>query len=317
MESIKSFIYLDEEKMYSISSQVFEGVTEYIIDVDKDKLELRDEQKGKIASGKVLANIIKTEDSEVKKRYLHDYSYKLFEECLISEKQVLEITSNNIQEINDEYDKYQFVKIKGKTVFNDMNSIQDTIKNFNSLGLAFAYVTNYSNIKELNAQEEEMSKNTKDRNEKAKLRAQKKSITNVSKLAKESGLNIDDKFLKYLSDILDYGFKDQFEVKIQFENEQFTANLIREYLREKEDLLIRKYSRFSEKEFTLFGVITQSKNQSIKDEIEVEKEDENNEKCMKEAVMTFVEAIYNIEHTFIGKLNSEIIIDPIAIYREL
>ena len=28
---IKSFIYLDEDKMYSISSQLFEGMTQYIL----------------------------------------------------------------------------------------------------------------------------------------------------------------------------------------------------------------------------------------------------------------------------------------------
>jgi len=28
---IKNFIYLDEEKMYSLSSQLFEGVTEYVL----------------------------------------------------------------------------------------------------------------------------------------------------------------------------------------------------------------------------------------------------------------------------------------------
>lgn len=27
----KEFIYLDEEKMYSLSSQIFEGITEYVL----------------------------------------------------------------------------------------------------------------------------------------------------------------------------------------------------------------------------------------------------------------------------------------------
>lgn len=30
MKSIKSFVYLDEDKMYSISSQLFEGITDSI-----------------------------------------------------------------------------------------------------------------------------------------------------------------------------------------------------------------------------------------------------------------------------------------------
>jgi len=33
---IKSFIYLDNDKMYSISSQLFEGLTEYILRDNKN-----------------------------------------------------------------------------------------------------------------------------------------------------------------------------------------------------------------------------------------------------------------------------------------
>ena len=35
MQAIKSFIYLDEYKMYSISSQIFEGVTESLMSYTK------------------------------------------------------------------------------------------------------------------------------------------------------------------------------------------------------------------------------------------------------------------------------------------
>lgn len=35
MSGIKNFIYLDEYKMYSISSQIFEGITEYLVDHKK------------------------------------------------------------------------------------------------------------------------------------------------------------------------------------------------------------------------------------------------------------------------------------------
>ena len=40
MDNIKSFIYLDEYKMYSISSQLFEGLTEYILSGEKESTNL-------------------------------------------------------------------------------------------------------------------------------------------------------------------------------------------------------------------------------------------------------------------------------------
>ena len=78
MKSIKSFLYLDEYKMYSISSQLFEGLTEYVIHSKKGESESTESQKGPIASGKILAEIISSGQEELSKKFLHDYSYTLF-----------------------------------------------------------------------------------------------------------------------------------------------------------------------------------------------------------------------------------------------
>lgn len=43
--TIKSFIYLDEDKMYSISSQLFEGMTQYILQEETDGLNDVNSQK--------------------------------------------------------------------------------------------------------------------------------------------------------------------------------------------------------------------------------------------------------------------------------
>ena len=47
MGCIKSFVYLDEYKMYSISSQLFEGLTEYVLSGKKSEYAKSEEQKGK------------------------------------------------------------------------------------------------------------------------------------------------------------------------------------------------------------------------------------------------------------------------------
>ena len=65
---IKNFIYLDEEKMYSLSAQIFEGVTEYILNERSSELENAESQKGPITSGKILGDILRQVDNKIEKR---------------------------------------------------------------------------------------------------------------------------------------------------------------------------------------------------------------------------------------------------------
>ena len=116
-----------------------------------------------------------------------------------------------------------------------------------------------------------------------------------------------------LAFILDYGFQDQFEVRMPIEPYIFSSSFNREYLRENEHLLVRKYSRLTEKEFVLVGTVAQSSSESINHE-----EDGNHEfEHLKESIMHLVERLSNLESSFSGKLTNEIIIDPIALYREI
>lgn len=70
MQKIKSFIYLDEYKMYSISSQIFEGITESLTRFQGSTTEKKEEQKGPIASGQVMADILKFESGTQEKNAL-------------------------------------------------------------------------------------------------------------------------------------------------------------------------------------------------------------------------------------------------------
>jgi hypothetical protein len=91
MKSIKSFIYLDEIKMYSVSSQLFEGLTDQIINYKLDRKSEEEEQKGPFSSGRKLADIIIKEGGTKEIKFLHDYSYTLFEDELIKYNKVLQI----------------------------------------------------------------------------------------------------------------------------------------------------------------------------------------------------------------------------------
>ena len=308
---IKNFIYLDEEKMYSLSSQLFEGVTEYVLNESSSEQGKSEEQKGPVGSGRVLGDILKNSERNTEKKFLNDYSYTIFEKKLLEEELVLIVSGDKAEESNICTDK-SFIKITSKATFNDINSINNTLKNFNKIGKALAHITNFQEISAVREQLEKAKQNAKDRNQKSKLQAQLKSMTSINKLATESGLQQDQSFLDDLSLVLTYGFQDQLEVQMDLVGSIFSANLNRSFLREPEELVIRKYSRKTEVEFTLFGIITQHQREKI-EELEEKKDYDS----IKEALMNLVSHISNVEATFTGRLSNEIILDPIALYTEL
>ena len=315
MQAIKSFIYLDEYKMYSIFSQIFEGVTESLTNYQGSATEKGEEQKGPVGSGRIMADILKSESGTQEKKYRHDYSYTLFEEQLRKSEKILSLSANDIDESIKQIDNAGFVEVKGKVVFNDMNIIKSTIKDFNKLGEALTYIANFEKMEEVRQQFEKAAENTKDRNQKARLKQKLKGLTNIKNLAKDEGLHQDPDFLEKLTFVLDYGLQDQFEVQMSIEPYIFSSNFNREYLREDEHLLVRKYSRFAEKEFVLFGAVAQSSSDLVYHE--EDDEDDYEFRNIKEAIMSLVEKLSIVESTFSGKLENEIIIDPIALYREI
>jgi hypothetical protein len=325
MKKLRSFVYLDNYKMYSISSQLFEGLTEYIVRTESNTQKEEEIQKGPIGSGRVLADIIEKNTNETEKKFLHDFSYNLFEDTLIKEERVLELNVDNINEDIQRISNYSFIKISGNVVFNDLKIMEDTIKNFNKIGEAIGYFTQKEiydkEIENLKASIDTLT----DRNQKAKALANLKSKADFKKVLKDSGLGLDDDLLKHMTYILDYGYNQQFEVQLPIRSSKddfylFSAQLIRANLKDDELSIIKKYSRETEKEFKLFGIVTQRLTEESKNKIfeELRGYNEYSEQPnMKEAIMNMVSKLTNFEKTFTGKMNYEYIIDPIALYIEI
>jgi len=325
IKKLRSFVYLDNYKMYSISSQLFEGLTEYIVKSENTNTKEEESQKGPIGSGRLLADIIEKNINQTEKKFLHDYSYNLFEDALINEDRVLELNASNIEENITKINEFSFVKISGNVIFNDLKIIEDTISNFNKIGEALGYVTQKAKYDEEMAEIKKTVNAITDRNQKAKVNSILKSKTDFKRHLMEQGLNMDDEFIKNLAYVLDYGYNQQFEVQlpIKSKNESFqlfSAQLKRENLKEDEYSIIKKYSRETEKEFKLFGILTQKLTTESKLKIfeELKRREINDETPnMKEALMNMVSILTNLETTFTGKLNYEYVIDPIALYIEI
>lgn len=328
MKKIKSFTYLDNYKMYSISSQIFEGLTEYVVASKTSNSREVDQQFGQKRSGHVMADIITESSSQSEKKFLHDYAYTLFENALIEQNKVLEIDINNINETIHLIDEFSFVKIKGRVIFNDVMTVENTISEFNDLGFWFGFVSKYYEHKEQLDKIQELLKTSKSQKPNQTPNPKQRPLGDFRSEAKRiidfGGLQQNDEFLKGLAYILKYGYNGVFEVQVPFTDNNiglhylFSSIVNREYLKEKEVNIIAKYARDTEKEFVIFGVPTQT--QFAKDKLSAygkDMLDENDSNPMKEVIMDMVDRFGGIERSFTGKLPYEYLIDPIAIYREL
>ncbi len=319
MKNIRAFIYLDKHKMYSISSQIFEGLTEYIVDYTNDRNE--DIHAAQNTDGLILGHILGKELGTESKKFLHDYSYSIFEKQLCNDNQVLDLNAENIKTQMMKISDCNFIRITGKVIFNDVRLMVQTMESFNDVGKALVYISEHANILQKNKHEKETTGEFREGNKRSTVKTRRRTISDkdTAAIASDRGLNLDSEFLKKMAFLLKYGYKDQLELQIPitfYDQEKkdvfFSAVLKRNNLEENEESLIKKYARNTEKEFTMFGMVTQSENSR-----DGEEEAELEPKGMKQALMKLNTQISVIEDTYTGKLANEIIVDPIAIYREL
>lgn len=311
MDNIKSFIYLDEYKMYSISSQLFEGLTEYILSGEKESITESEQQKGSLGSGRVMGDILVKEKGSSEKRFLHDYAFELLEKELeIRGKLYTPCNTDTIKDIASK----SFIRIKGKIFFNDYKASTDTLVNFNALGEGLGYIQYFDNSGRINDEINDLTNKTKDREQRNKIVIIKKEIDKrFGEYLQKNGLKLDEKWLDHLRNIVLYGYKNNLEILLPTPNNiLFSAILNRDFLKESIDSLIYKYSRKSEVEFTIVGTITQIGNSRANlDDVNVEGN------AFKSANRNILNILANLEDTFTSRLENECIIDPIAIYREL
>lgn len=308
--SIKSFIYLDDNKMYSLSSQVFEGITQYILNEDVSATGEGQEQKGQLLSGRFMADMMFQRNAKSEMRYLHDFAYNIFEAELVSRGLLFEPIKETV--IADLRDK-SFIKVKGKIIFEDYEKILYTLQHFNEIGRAIGELSMQNEIQSLEESATEKKKQTNDREKKNKIsQIEKSARKQIDRILIEQGLMIDEKDKNNVLTVMNFGYHDNYEIRLSIDgcDTLFTAIINQENLKETEQTLISKYSRLSEKEFTIVGIVTQCGNERA-----IIPSIEGNE--MKRATINLIERIDGLEEQFNGRTDNECIIDPIAIYTEI
>lgn len=320
MEKIKNFIYLDDLKMYSFSSQLFEGMVDYILKGNSDTHIESDQQKGNFFTGKVMADALSVSNNQLQKVLLHDYAYNLFEKEVIKSKKVYQLgaTASNIYENLQDCD---FVKVTGNIILNDANSIEKTINTFNEFGLSLTKIVQGKEILEKISHQKSNFSDLKDKNQQSRNSMEIAKLNrDLKNLASQMGLQMDEQYIESLAYVLKYGYNGQFEVQLPVinatENCFFSSVLNRDKIRESEELINKKYSRLTEREFTIFGIVTQTRESNldaINDKLIASTENSN----MKQAILNIISKLNGLEKMFTGRISNEYIIDPIAIYQEL
>lgn len=305
---IKSFIYLDEEKMYSISSQLFEGMTQYILKEESESLNEEQQQKGNFLSGRFMADMMSQSKGKSEMCYLHDFAFNLFEKELEERSLLYDIKPTD--DLTDLLDK-GFVRIHGKVVFCDYARMQYIIDNFNNIGRAIGSLQYVANEQLTQFKQDIVT--TKEREQRNKKQQIVKSVEKkIEEQLKQQGLVLDDKYIKNLSTVMKFGFQESFEVRVVLSESSLNFSVVAnpQCFKERGNVLVSKYSRITEKEFTVIGIITQAGNP--KPEIPVLQGVD-----MKTAAQGMNETIANLEMQFNGRSENECIIDPIAIFTEL
>lgn len=311
---IKSILYLDEPKLFSLSSQILEGITEYLLTETTSGKEQAESQKGPVGSGKTLANAMKSSSTSVERRVLHDYAFSLFEDKLLETDRLLDINlSPDLEQVKQKLAGTPFVRVSAPVTFIDPAKISSLLRDFNRVGEALAYITHFEEIKKSIAELENTKTAARDKSRHAELARLKKQLSDPGQMAKAIGLYNDPKFLENLGMITEFAFADQLELQQKVDELLFSTHLKREHLRESVGLLIRKFSRKTEKSLVVLGLVTQTAapaNTKVRG-------DDFKPTDLKEGFTNMIDHIAVLESTLSGKRENEVIIDPIAVYVSL
>ncbi|MDH5938060.1 hypothetical protein L8R84_18240 [Vibrio splendidus] len=312
---IKNFIYLDEQKLYSFSSQLFEGITDYVLNERVIDESNQINSKEKLLSSKKIADVIRETSQSTEKKFLHDHAFNLFENELISSNKLIDCHSVPLSKdnLNQELKNKSFIKISATAKFLDTKYIADIFEDFRTLAESFATAELYE---EMRTEEAKIIVET-DKTKRAKL--SKTYETNLRLAIHHSMFENDsflpEKFVQSLNYLLNFGYQDDLYLRQVMNEVLFSSLLDRRSLRGSISDIIHKYGRITEKKFIVLGVV--SHGFDLQEAKPLEEDELSDSSGFKDRIANLSEHLTLLEQNIRDKQDNEIIIDPIAIYTEL
>ncbi|MDF3242914.1 DUF6414 family protein [Pseudomonas veronii] len=311
---MKNFVYLDEYKMYSLSSQVMEGVTDFVIKESKRSETDSEEQKGPMNSGKRMAEIIETASASVEKRFLHDYAYSLFEDKLVELDKVVFLSGNSsFEDVAADKAGRRIVRVRAKANFLDAADILKSLDTLVDMQDALSIVAVNDRREEILLELAMLGHSQSKKGAISSLRHELDALSK-SQISRDKAAN-DRLQYKNLSAVLEHGFKGRLDVRMSLKDCKVTADLKRACLKDPEDFIFKTYSRVANVELVLLGIATQLRDHDEDDEDDDELAEEN--PTLGEVVANSTKALHDLEGHFTRVQGKQVVIDPIALYLEL
>lgn len=337
---IRDFIYLDVERLYSLFSQVFEGVTEQITESQSAHEANTNTQKGTIGSGSSAEAQVAEASMRTQHKFLYDHMYSLLEERLSEAITSTEqINPHNYWELlSDTF----LVKARGAAEIHDYERLRQFLRQFNSLGEALsAMQLRCDNPEAAIKQYEALAKSTQDPEERANYSLMAKWIRQPKEYAKQIGLQNDEKFLSSMELVLQ-GFYESgmdFVVSSPSKEVAFRAVLDKKLLRLDSNYFRMLHGARAIANWTVVGEVThiphlaegeQAHPPSPKADAEGGADQESPVVCpdestsanqgasqMRDSLALMFQVISNLERKFFDTSGHvEITVRPLAIYRE-
>jgi len=312
---VKSFVYLDEYKMYSMSSQLMEGVTEYILQESRETASAEGHQSGPFLSGRKIGEIVANASSNIEKKFLHDYAYSIFESKLTELDKLFFATSDTDIESFIASGK-KMIRVRARVQFLDAAEIAKVMGSLVDMQDAILVVSRNDEREQVIQEILKLEDPTSKSGRAGILRKQLAVLSEPEKAKLES----ENERANYasLAGLISTHLKDRLDVLMSAGDFLVKADMKRDCLRNEENFIYKTYSRFSDVELVLVGIVTQA-NRASKSETSIlpSENEESESDGFRNMIMRAVECFQQLDSLFTDGKGSELVVDPIALYLEI
>lgn len=341
--TIRDFIYVDAERLYSLYSQVFEGVAEQIVESFIAELTSSESHKGSIMGGSSKDAQVAEASRRTENKSLYDHMYNRLERKLDAViTNATDITLENYHEVLTEA---FMIKVSGPSEIEDYERIDLFMKRFNELAdvIGYSQLHGIRTAIEAGWKEKESEINQlSDRNKKAaaqrQLDKEKKDFEKrVQDFLEQSGLRQDEKLLGYLRLFIEIFNPHGFEITVNppKSNQKIVYRGVvdRKWLRVQPDFLRALYGQAVKSTWTMVGkityipytdlpnertLVTPPDNPGVDDENNLLSKVESTNPSMRDPFRNMFTAARAFDQMFLESSERvEILIAPLAIYHEI
>lgn len=320
---LKDFIYLDVERLYSLYSQLFEGVVSNIVKSFESSREDGDKQRGP-AANEVEQRVFEL-SRLTENRFLYDHMFTRLEEKL--GQGIVDVSMIDATDLRNVTENAFLVKAKGAAEIEDFTRLRlflnETEKLAESIGYAIAVnLTNAEQFSEL----WQNTKGIRDKQERKRVQ-QEVAAKDPQKLSKQIGRQLlgpgaDSTLRENLGFWIDMFYKDGFDVTVYPSQDAtrpaYRSPLDRRWLRVSPELIRARFGTYAEGNWWVVGHVTHIPGFLVPAAVAVPDEaSEDDQPSMRDPIRNLARATSSFERMFLeSKQRMEIVLCPVAIYRE-